>query len=264
MGTSTSSGGAPSGVSFDPPWINGIALQIDPEVSVMAVPDAPSERARFKEARIHLSKYLRSGGEPRLKASVGHYVKHGLGGARRAASRLQIPVAASVAIWSSLQRLMERDDKDAQEWIDRILSADDKIEALEEELAKQVVPEGGSVDEESCRRSIAYAISELQREYPNVEVEQLHEDGIFFIIELFLAREIFNRYLFDIGQRLEQMKIADMPRCEKEIMRYIRSTLSVKMKTLRKKGAHRTKKEMLELMSNVLRETLEVFEEAAE
>lgn len=264
MGTSTSSSGAPSGVSFDPPWIDGIASKIEPEVSVVAEPNATSGPARFKVARLQLSKYLQSNDRSRLKASVGHYITHGLGGARQAASRLRIPVAASVAIWSSLQHLVDRDDKDAPGWIDRILSAEDKLEALEEELVRKVVPEGGSVDEESCRRSIAYAISELQREDPNVGIDQFDEDEIFCIVELFMAREIFNRYLFDVGQRLEQIQVADMPRYEKEIMRYIRSALSVKIKAHRAIGVHQTKKGMMTLVSSVLRETFEVFEEAAE
>lgn len=263
MGTSTSSRGAPSCVSFDPPWLTSVASQIESTVASIAGASACSSSARFRASRLSLSKYIKSGAKSKLAASLGHYVKHGLGGAKQATSRMQIPVAASVALWSSLNDLINKDD-DSEDWVDRVLSSEDKLGALEEELVKKILPEGGSVDEESCRRSLVFAISEFIRENPDVDILNLESINLFGIMELFLTQEIFNRYYLDIGQKLEQADISEIVGLEKEIKRYIRSTLSVEMSKKIKNGISLTKKVMVRLIADIITETFEVFEEAVD
>ena len=264
MGTSTSSKGSPSGVRFDPPWISDIVQKIVPEVNIAEMPVAISSAARFRGARRKLSEYLRSGQRASLKSSVARYVKRGLGGSAHAVSRLRLPIAASVAIWSAFQNILNREapENGEEDWVAKILASENQIVALEEILIKQVVPDGGTVDEESCRQSIAFALSEFERENPDVGIENYNEAAVIAIIELFLSREIFSRYILDMGQRLEQMDISEMPRREKEIMGYIRAALSVKLRqSVHGERRRYTRKEMTTMMINVMRETFEVFEE---
>ena len=263
MGTSTSSSGAPSCVSFDPPWLISVASQIEPAVASIVATASCSDPGRFRTSRRSLSKYIKSGAKGKLAASLGHYVKHGLGGAKQATSRMQIPVAASVALWSSLNDLINKDD-DSEDWVERVLSSEDKLGALEEELVKKILPEGGSVDEESCRRSLVFAISEFIRENPDVDISNLESINVFGIMELFLTQEIFNRYYLDIGQKLEQADISGIVELEKEVKRYIRSTLSVEMSQKITAGTFLTKSAMVKLIADILTETFEVFEEAVD
>lgn len=263
MGTSTSSSGAPSCVSFDPPWLTSVASQIEPAVASIVATASCSAPGRFRASRRSLSKYIKSGAKEKLAASLGHYVKHGLGGAKQATSRMQIPIAASVALWSSFDDLIDREE-DSEDWIGRVLSSDDKLGALEEELVKKILPEGGSVDEESCRRSLAFAISEFIRENPDIDILSLESNDVLGIMELFLTQEIFNRYYLDIGQKLEQMEISEIVALEKEIKRYIRSALSVAMSQKIKTDVLLTKEMMVRLIADIITETFEVFEEAAD
>jgi len=264
MGTSTSSKGSPSRVLFDPPWISDIVQKIAPEVAVAEMPVAISPAARFGGARRRLSKYLHSGQQTSLKSSFARYVRQGLCGSARAVSRFRIPIAASVAIWSAFQDILNREEAEngEEDWIAKILASENKLIVLEEILVEHVVPDGGTVDEESCRRSIAFAFSEFERENPDVDILNNNEAAVITIIELFLTHEIFNRYVLDMGQRLERMDISEMPRREKEIMGYIRAALSVKLREGVRNGHRRyTRKEMSAVMINVMRETFEVFEE---
>ena len=200
-----------------------------------------------------------------MKSSFARYARQGLGGSAHAVSRLRVPIAASVAIWSTFQGILNREatENGEEDWIAKILASENQIVALEEMLIKHVVPDGGTIDEESCRQSIAFALSEFERENPDMEIENYDETAVITIIELFLSREIFNRYILDIGQRLERIDISEMPRREKEIMGYIRAALSVKLRQGVQSEQHRyTRKEMTMVMVNVMRETFEVFEEA--
>ena len=264
MGTSTSSKGSPSGVPFDPPWISDMAHKIAPEVVAVEMPVSTSSAARFGGARRKLSEYIGSGHEASLKSSIARYVKRGLGGSAQATSRLKLPIAASVSIWSTLQDLLDREGAENEEsaWITRIITSENQIVALEEELIRKIVPDGGTIDEESCKRSLAFALSEFEKENPEVDVEHYHEESIVSIIELFLSREIFNRYILDMGQRLERMEISEMPRIEKEIMGYIRASMHVKIKQkFRIERRRYTRKEMMAIVNGVMRETFDIFGE---
>ena len=259
MGTSTSSSGAPSGVSFDPPWLSSVAGAIEPSVSVAEVSVALAPQARFKEARLNLYRYLSYGRTKDLKKSVSHYVNKGLGGARHATSRMRVPIAASVAMWSALQDFIDRETEKHDEWIDRVINSDDRLLALQRELAKKIVPDGGIIDEETCRESLAYALSEFQRENPEIDIAEINEESIFVILELFFAREVFCRYLLDVGQKIEGMEASKMVLVEKEIKQYIRASLTVKFRTISRRGARYSKVEMSSIVTSVLQETFVVF-----
>ena len=260
MGTSTSSSGAPSCVPFDPPWISGIAAKILPDVSIESLPSSVSEAGRFRDTRSNLSKFISSGNRNALKKSISSYVKHGLGGARQATSRFRIPIAASVALISDLRKLIAAGENDQdRDWIQRIKDSSDPIGALIEELSKRIIPEGGSIDEESCRKSIAYAVCEFQRENPDIDIENFAEDTIFDIAELFLLNEIYNRMMIDLGQYFERMDISKIAERETDIKVYVRSALSAQIRRLRRTNASPTKPELLQLVTAIMNDTFEVF-----
>ena len=259
MGTSTSSSGAPSGVPFDPPWLSSVAGGIEPSVSAAEAPMALAPQARFREARLNLFRYLSYGKTKDLKKSISHYVNKGLGGASHATSRMRVPIAASVALWSALQDFIDRESEGHDEWIDRVLKSEVRLLALQTELSKLIVPEGGILDEESCRDSIAYALSEFQRENPEIDILQITEESIFIILELFFTQEVFCRYLLDIGQKIEGVDAYKMVSTEKEIRQYIRATLSVKIRTTTKRVGRHSKLEMSNIVTATLQETFVVF-----
>ena len=260
MGTSTSSSGAPSCVPFDPPWISGIADTILPDVSIETLPSSVSEPARFRDARRNLSKFISSGDRNALKRVISSYVKRGLGGARQATSRFRIPIVASVALISDLRKVIAAEENDQdQDWIQRIKDSSDPIGTLAEELSKRIIPEGGSIDEESCRKSIAYAVCEFQRENPDIDIENFVEDTIFDIAELFLLNEIYNRMLIDLGQYFERMDISKIAEREDEIKVYVRSALSAQIRRLRRINASLTKTELLQLVTAIMNDTFKVF-----
>lgn len=261
MGTSTSSSGAPSGVPFDPPWLRTVASMVEPSVEAIARPNRISGPGRFRGARLQLSKYLSAGSSDALHASFARYVRKGLGGAAQATSRMRVPIAVSSAMVASLLDLSEcvRAD-DYEDWMDQVLSAPEPFDELSSSLAKQILPEGGSVDEESCRKSLAFSIAEFQRENPDFDVSEFDLDSIWDVVLLFLESEVYNRFILDIGQRLEQIEIGSMVQKEVAIKNYIKATLKVSISRMRGRTIPRTRSEIAALIGRTLNDTFEIFE----
>lgn len=167
---------------------------------------------------------------------------------------------ASVALISDLRKVISAEENDQDsDWIQTIKDSSDPIGTLAAEFSKRIIPEGGSIDEESCRKSIAYAVCEFQRENPDIDIEDFVEDTIFDIAELFLLNEIFNRILIDLGQYFERMDISEIAKREDEIKVYVRSALSAQIRRLRRTNASPTKTELLQLVTAIMNDTFEVF-----
>ena len=116
MGTSTSSTGAGTGASFDPPWLDDAGGAIDsghadtPLAPGAAPPDgsdgddsdgqdenqtpappptgpANAPSGRYREARRALTGFVRSGSGSDLRRGVSSFVKKGMGGPARGSYR---------------------------------------------------------------------------------------------------------------------------------------------------------------------------------
>lgn len=206
MGTSTSSAGAGSGASFDPPWLDDAEGSIDSghadkPISPSTTPAdtlgeaghrikrvaklrtqrpgrtvAPSDR--YQEARRALTGFVRSGSGSDLKRGLSSFVKKGMGGSAKAANRMRTSAVAASSLGGFLATARDGTDSGINAWVasvkQRGLSARDA--ALE--VVQKLVPTGGSIDEESAKHAMSQAIARLYEVDPNADIFNLADDQI--------------------------------------------------------------------------------------
>lgn len=108
MGTSTSSSGPGSNISFDPPWLDHVDKNSNDAAGSNGNQNIPPAEGiapprRWAKARRELGDYAKTGGGDSFGRAVGHYSKSGMGGAKNAASRMRVPLRAAAGLVSLLQ-----------------------------------------------------------------------------------------------------------------------------------------------------------------
>lgn len=147
MGTSTSSAGAGAGSPFDPPWLDDAGEGIDDGHSDTELPpsgggdgdvdadsddeagsdaadsstddtDSPSvgdidsgsdtaPSGRYKDARTQMGRFMRTGDRQDAARAMGSFVRKGLGGPAKAASRMRMSSQAAAALGGFLTQVRE-------------------------------------------------------------------------------------------------------------------------------------------------------------
>ncbi len=215
MGTSTSSSGPASGISMDPPWIDDIISGINVTTDLCSsseqenkipIEQASTESsivlapiARFGTARKNLSKFAISGSHDSFKKAVGHYSKKGMGGASNVAKRMRASTNSISGLVSFLRDIKNNILPDVKDWVQNLLSKSPSANDVIDAIIDRVTNEGGIIDEESIKNSMAHAMSDLLEQNPNIELLNLGDDESWDLIEGFLAYEASNRLQLDIG-----------------------------------------------------------------
>lgn len=187
MGTSTSSSGGKAGSPFDPEWLapesplggadsdssdasegeSGDDGENDSEngddgagaPSAEDAAYAPSRR--FADARMKMGAYMAGGGRESLRAATKSMVSKGMGGSQKAASTMRGTAHAAGALGQFLASARDRSDPQVVDWVDRVRQANLSAEDLILELVKEVLPDTGSVDDESTRNAGAEALGQV-------------------------------------------------------------------------------------------------------
>lgn len=280
MGTSSSSSGPGSGVPFDPPWLNSVASEIgspleqisgeppesgqnpqQTEPTVQPVDVAPPRR--FGNARRHLGEYASSGNRTSLKKALGSYSRKGMGGASNVASRMRTSTSAGAGLFNFLQGVRDSTDTKVRDWVNQLTSKNLSAYEVADEIIDQVVSSGGSLEEESCRNSMAQAMSDLLTIDPDVDLLNMDNDSIWTVMELFMGNEAFNRINLDIGQLFESAKYSPREAVSRmnDMREYLKSEISAQIQELRTETSNPTKAEMNNLLQTAIKITFEVFEE---
>lgn len=294
MGTSTSSAGAGSGSPFDPPWLNAAGESVDSGQAgvsispgsgnggsesgdgavgaeeagaagdgVAPVTGSPgvAPPARYREARRLLTSFARSGNGADLRRGIGSFVRKGMGGSARAASRMLTTSTAASSLGGLLAAARDGGDPGIRAWAEslkqRRLSANDV--ALE--VVKRLVPGGGSVDEESAKNSMELAISKLYEVVPEVDIFQLTDDQIANVMAYTIAFDVFNRVQLELGRVFEKLRYSARVIQERfgQALDYITTVVEEAMRGARSGATART---MREVASDALKQALFVFGEA--
>lgn len=280
MGTSSSSSGPGAGVPFDPPWLNSVASEIGSPLEQISVePSQPVQNPqqteltaqtvefapprRFGNARRYLGKYANSGERGFLKKALGSYSRKGMGGASKVASRMRTSTSTGAGLFNFLQGVRDRTDTNVRDWVNQLTSRNLSAYEVADEIIDQVISIGGSLDEESCRDSMAQAMSDLLTIDPNVDLLNMDNDSIWNVIELFMANEAFNRINLDIGQLYESDRYSPIEAVSRmnDMREYLKSEISAQIQELRKDTSNPTKAEMNNLLQTAIKITFEVFEE---
>lgn len=282
MGTSSSSSGPGGGVPFDPPWLSSVASEIgSPLEQISGEPSQPEQNPqqtesaaqpmeiapprRFGNARLHLGEYARSGDRGSLKKALGSYSRKGMGGASKVASRMRTSTSAGAGLFNFLQGVRDSTDTKVRDWVNQLTSKNLSAYEVADEIIDQVISTGGSLEEESCRDSMAQAMSDLLTIDPDVDLLKMDNDSIWTVMELFIANEAFNRLNLDIGQIFESDRYSPREAVSRmnDMRDYLKSEISAQIQELRTDTSNPTNAEMNTLLQSAIKITFEVFEEEA-
>lgn len=278
MGTSSSSSGPKSGVSFDPPWLNSVASELGSpleQISGEQVVQSPQQTepakqplgiappGRFGNARRYLGEYVKTGDRGSLRKALGNYSRKGMGGASNVANRMRASTSAGAGLFNFLQGIRDSSDTKVRDWVNQLSAKNLSAYEIADEIINQIVSTGGSPEEESCKDSMNQAISELLTIYPDVDLLAMGNDSIWTVMELFIANEAFNRLNFDIGQLFESAKYSPREAVYRmnDMREYLKSEISAQIQDLRTDISNPTTEELNKLLQSALTRTFEIFEE---
>ena len=277
MGTSTSSSGPASGISMDPPWIDDIISGINVTTDLCSsseqenkipIEQASTESsivlapiARFGTARKNLSKFAISGSHDSFKKAVGHYSKKGMGGASNVAKRMRASTNSISGLVSFLRDIKNNILPDIKDWAQNLMSKSPSANEVIDAIIDRVTNEGGIIDEESIKDSMANAMSDLLEQNPDIELLNLGDDESWDLIEGFLAYEASNRLQLDIGQLLERaLTPTEMVQRVDEMRDYLKSEISAQLQQYKSSDKHPDISKLNAVIHLALESTFIVFE----
>ncbi|MBT9551941.1 MAG: hypothetical protein IV088_13890 [Hydrogenophaga sp.] len=283
MGTSTSSKGGGPRSPFDPEWLDGPAgggggdgdggeggdgqrdgdgdgggdgPQGEGAPAQQATVANPSRR--LAAARTAMSGALAGGGRDDFKAAAKRMVGRGMGGPARAASTMRSTAQGAGALGQFLTQARDGTNAGVVNWVQRVRAANLSAEDLILEVVKEVIPNSGSIDEESLRNAATETFSMLYETSPDVDIFNLTDRQIADVIGFTVANDICNRVDLLLGQSYEKLKYTpqQVQLCRNDIREYVRGLVRVELDKLgpRPVDSHG-------LASDVLAATLEVFGE---
>ena len=282
MGTSTSSSGGKAGSPFDPEWLTpegpaagtagGDGAAGDQGQDGGDEPDgsdgaaganeeaatdaafAPSRR--FADARTKMSAYLGGGGRESLRSAAKSMVTKGMGGSRRAASTMRGTAQGAGALGQFLASARDGSDPRVADWVNRTRQANLPADDLILELVKEVLPDTGSVDDESLRNAAAEALGLLYELNPDVDIFNLTDAQIHDVMAITIANDVCNRMDLQLGQAYERLKYdpRQIQLYRKDVKEYVQSEIRVVMERLGAAGLDPKR-----LAREVLQSAVEVF-----
>lgn len=280
MGTSSSSSGPGAGVPFDPPWLDSVSTEFENPLDqisgeaedstqnpqkIAPVPQnfelAPSRR--FGNARRHLGEFVKSGHKGSLKKALGSYSRIGMGGATKVASRMRTSTSVGANIFNFLQEVRDSPNAKVREWVNQLTARNLSAYEVIDEIIGLMIPVGGSLEEESCRDSMAQAMSDLLIADPEIDFTSMSNDSIWTVMELFIANEAFNRLNLDIGQLFESGRYSPRESVNRmnEMREYLKSEISAQIRELRTNETNPPIDEIKGILQTAILVTFEVFEE---
>ena len=275
MGTSTSSSGPASGISMDPPWLDDInsssTLPSDSnageesnspiEQSASQEPKLVAPPARFGTARKNLGEFARTGSQDSFKKAVGQYSKKGMGGATNVAKRMRASTSSVSGLVSFLRDVKSNTLPDIRDWAKNLMSKSPTAHEVIDAIIDRVTNEGGIIDEESIKDSMANAMSDLLEQNPNLDLLNLGDDESWDLIENFLSYEASNRLQLDIGQLLERtLSPTELVQRTDEMREYLKSEISAQLQPYKSSDKHPDIGKLNAVIHQALESTFIVFE----
>ena len=284
MGTSKSSSGAPSGVPMTPPWVpdpvppddsqdaDGGDSGQDPQSPQAPDPVAPAQpplhqpiapRGRFGPARTSLGRFARSGSADDMRRGVGHYVSKGLGGSAAAARRFGGTSRTAGTLYDALSATATGRPSGPGSQLDPARLAGRSAADVMDVVVEAVRPVDGTQDAEASRKAIREGLSDLLERFPDADLLNLAEDQRLFVIESYLAQDVYNRAMLDVGNAVREKAptVRTALSRKRQIREYIRETIAARFRALRTAAAALTPRSIAQMATQALREAFAVFED---
>jgi len=286
MGTSSSSKGPGSGVPMVPPWADDMPTSSDNEGDgktnsgdadeqspaadqntnpstenpPLSPPSPIASLGRFTGARASMRAFAGSGNSDDMRKGVGRYVSKGYGGSKTASKRL----GGTVSTAAALSGMLSSDSRGSSD------SSPIDVQALKGKSASEVMdavveavrPIDGTQDTEASRESIKDALSELLEQHPTADLLELDGNEKLFVVEHFIASDVYRRIFLDIGKTIQEKSPSAMAGLKRlrQIKDYVRETVKSSFKHKGVVKSSISPKEVASMAKSVLLETFEVFE----
>ena len=226
-----------------------------------AVPLAPS--GRFGPARTSLGRFAKSGSTAELRKGIGRYVSKGLGGSKTAARRLNGTARSAGSLYGALSALANGQSTEA---LDRALLSGRSASEIMGAVVEAVRPIDGTQDAEATRNAIKAAASELLDKNPDADLLALSEAERLFVVERFLAIDIYNHLVLDLGQAIQKHAPTALAASARfrEIKNYVKQAVSASFRKIHKSGETLSARRVSAISRQCIQEAMEVFEGGAE
>jgi hypothetical protein len=146
---------------------------------------------------------------------------------------------------------------------DPVILAGRSVDEVMDALVEAVRPTDGTQDADSSRVAIRNAMSELLNRYPDANLLDLTEEQRLFAIEDFVALDVYNRFVLDLGKTIQEKApsaTAALSRL-KDVKDYLRQTVSARFRALVKAGEKLGVRPISELTRQALHTSFQVFED---
>ncbi|MDI1270500.1 MAG: hypothetical protein PSV40_15540 [Polaromonas sp.] len=185
-------------------------------------------------------------------------VNKGMGGPARAASTMRRTAQGAGQLGQFLASARDGTDPKVVDWVARVRAENLSASDLALELVKEVLPDTGSIDDESLRNAAAEALGRLYESNPDIDIFALTDQQIAEVIAFTIANEVCNRMDLQLGQTYERLKYDphQVQMYRNDIKEYVHAEVRVVME--RHSAAHQDPQR---LARAVLASALEVFTE---
>ncbi|GJL61881.1 MAG: hypothetical protein NPIRA04_05350 [Nitrospirales bacterium] len=228
------------------------------------IPIAPV--GRFGSARRALGDYARTGDRDRMRQGIGRYVQSGYGGSATATRRFGGTAQTANMLHSALSSGGANPYAAPGRQLDPVLLAGRSADEVMDAVVEAVRPVDGTQDTEASRTAIKDALSEVLTRFPEADLLDLQEQHREFVIERYIAVDVFRRFDLDLGKTIRDKApnaTSGLGRL-KEIREYIRETVAASFRRLRDSRQRIVVGRITQIVQCALRETFQVFEAYAE
>ncbi|MEX0981366.1 MAG: Qat anti-phage system associated protein QatB [Bacteroidales bacterium] len=276
MGTSQSSKGAPGNVPLVPPWADDDEKNPNQSDDSYTgnddkAPSPPKDlplapAGRFKGARTNINSFAKNGETDKLRRGVGQYIKTGYGGSKTAAKRLSRTINTAGVLFDFLSSISTGQTSTGEPFQDIDINA--LVGKDEDEITDAIInavrPIDGDLDSEASQNSIKEAFSELLEKEDNTDLLNLTDDQRLFVVEKFVANDVFARFNLDMGKNiLDNAPTSVAASRLKEAKDYIREAVYTKFREKITKDTVSPSSIRI-LIREVLTEAFEIFESYAQ
>lgn len=226
-----------------------------------AVPLAPP--GRFGPARTRLGSFAGNGSSQDMRHGLRHYVRKGYGGARSASRRMGGTARSAGILYGALVGAAAGGPGTPGSPFDPVLLSGRSVDDVMDALVEAVRPIDGTQDADASRGAIRNAMSELLDRFPEADLLNLTDDQRLFGIEGFVALDIYNRFVLDVGKTIHDKAptaIAALSRL-KDVKDYVKQTVSACFRARVKTGETLGARRITDLVRQTLRATFKVFED---
>jgi len=230
-------------------------------VQAHSSPIAPA--ARFGKARLNLGKFGRSGDRRDMQRALRDYVRKGYGGRATAVRRFGGTASTAGALHGALSGVAGGQPAAPGSPLDPALLAGRSAREIMDAIVEAIRPADGTQDAEASRTAIKDALSELLTMFPDADLLNLTEDQRTAAIERFVAVDVYQRAMLDIGKAIQGKAptAKDGLSRLKEVKEYVKQTVAAAFRKLHSGGHRMTTGRVNDVVRAALDQTFYVFED---